>query len=210
MQQVLEGKIILVRHGETEANRLRYFAEDNVSLTATGLQQAHELALRLKRDFRPDALLSSAFLRARQTAEIIGPVLGLPLETVPGLHERDFGCLKGKPYKELSQMMSFDGFYDPEVTDQKPWLWRPAGGESLEDVRARAILAIETVRFQQRGREVVVVCHGAVIQALCAHITGEWSYVSVPPNCGIVTVDYGPTGWQPPVLADCWDRIVHH
>jgi broad specificity phosphatase PhoE len=208
VKQVPKGRIILVRHGETEANRLRYFAADNVSLTETGRLQAHELAMRLKREFRPDALISSEFLRAKQTSEIIGQVLGLDAETVSGLHERDFGCLKGKPYEELGQMMTFDGFHDPEVPQLKPWLWRPAGGESLDDVRARAIMAIEAVRCRQRGREVVVVCHGAVIQAVCAHITGEWSAVSVPPNCGIVTVEYGPAGWQAPALADCWERIV--
>ena len=208
MEQVIRGRIILVRHGETEANKLRHFAIDSVPLTETGCLQAQELALRLKREFRPDVLLSSEFLRARQTSEIIGRTLSLETETVPGLHERDFGCLKGKPYEELGRLMTFEGFYDPEVPDQKPWLWRPAGGESLDDVRARVIVALESVRLQHSGREVIVVSHGAVIQAICAHITGEWSDVSVPPNCGIVTVEYGPAGWETPVLPDCWETIV--
>jgi probable phosphoglycerate mutase len=208
VEHVAQGKIILVRHGETEANRLRHFALDGVPLTETGCLQAYELALRLKREFRPHALVSSEFPRARQTSEIIGRILGLDSETAPGLHERDFGCLKGKPYEELGQMMTLEGFFDPDVLDRKPWLWRPAGGESLDDVRVRAMTAIESLRFPHSGGEVVVVCHGAVIQAVCAHITGEWSEVSVPPNCGIATVEYGPGGWDTPVLPDCWEKIV--
>jgi broad specificity phosphatase PhoE len=53
------------------------------------------------------------------------------------------------------------------------------------------------------GREMVIVSHGAVIQAVGAHITGDWSDLSVPPNCGLVTLDYvgrgsdGPPLWGP-------------
>jgi broad specificity phosphatase PhoE len=58
------------------------------------------------------------------------------------------------------------------------------------------------------GREIVVVCHGAVIQAVCAHVTGEWSQASVPPNCGIVTIAYDVNGWGRPVVSGEWDLIT--
>jgi uncharacterized phosphatase len=164
MAQPHGGKIILVRHGETEANLRRCFADsDDIPLTETGRLQAHELALRLSREFRPEVLVSSTFLRARQTNEIIGSVLGLSTEVVPGIHERDFGCLKGQPYERLGQS--------------------PADIESLDDVRRRAIDAIGALRARHPGREIVVVCHGAVIQALCE--------VAAPPNCAIVMITSG-------------------
>ena len=198
MSQSHPGRVILVRHGETEANLRRCFADsDDIPLTDAGRVQAHELALRLAREFRPEVLISSTFLRARQTSEIIGRVLGLEVEMIQGIQERDFGCLKGHPYKRLGGSMCRDGLGDPASLMRT---WKPAGGESLEDVRRRSIQAIEALRDRYPGREITIVSHGAVIQAVCAHVTGEWSDASVPPNCGVVTVDYDAQGWTvPPV-----------
>jgi broad specificity phosphatase PhoE len=200
MAQPREGKIILVRHGETEANLRRCFADsDDIPLTEAGQSQAHEAALRLSREFRPQLLISSTFFRARQTSGIIGNVLSLATEAIPGIHERHFGCLKGHPYGRLEEMMALDRLKPNPV---KPWLWSPAGGESLDAVRQRAIDAIDALRVRYHGQEIVVVSHGAVIQALCAHITGQWSEASVPPNCGIVTFVYDAEGWQVPILSE--------
>jgi len=190
-----KGKIILVRHGETEANRQRCFAcSDDIPLTDAGREQAHQLALRLSREFRPAVLVSSEFLRARQTSEIIARVLGLTTAAITGIHERDFGSLKGHPYERLGEAMSLD-------RSIAPWMWSPTGGESLDDVRRRAIDAIEALRVRYPDQEIVVVCHGAVIQAICAHITGQWSETCVPPNCGVVMIPCGPQGWEQPVLS---------
>jgi broad specificity phosphatase PhoE len=162
-----EGKIILVRHGETEANVRGCFADsDDIPLTEAGKMQSRELAIRLSREFRPEVLISSTFLRARQTSEIIAEVLGLATQAIPGIQERNFGSLKGHPYERL-------GIRDAQ--------WSPEGGESPDDVRRRAIAAIEPLRDRYPTEEIVIVTHGAVIQAVCG--------VSVPPNCGIVVVE---------------------
>jgi probable phosphoglycerate mutase len=159
-----KSKIILVRHGETEANVRGCFADsDDIPLTEAGRLQSRELALRLTREFLPEVLVSSTFLRARQTSEIIADVLGIPTEAIPGIQERNFGALKGHPYDRL-------GLRDPQ--------WRPEGGESLEDVRRRAVPAIEFLRDRYPEQQIVVVTHGAVIQAVCG--------ISVPSNCAIV------------------------
>ena len=183
------GKLILVRHGETDANVRRVFAEsDDIPLTETGILQAEQLALRLAREFRPHVLVSSHFLRARQTSEIIGRVLGLVPEPITGIHERDFGDLKGCPYARLGEA--------------------PHLAEALESVRLRAISAIEGLRERYPAHEVIVVSHGAVIQSICAHITGVWSEESVPPNCGLAVVEYDVRRWHAPVLSGDWDRIT--
>jgi broad specificity phosphatase PhoE len=192
-----KGRFILVRHGETEANRRRCFADsDEIPLSETGLRQAREVALVLATKFHAQVLVSSHFLRARQTSEIIAEALGLTAECIPGLHERDFGCLKGLPYERM-----------PSGEDQ-PWLWKPEGGESLDEVRLRAIEALEALRVRHPGKDAVIVCHGAVIQAICAHITGVWSESSVPRNCGIVTIGYEGEAWAEPVFSGDWERIT--
>jgi 2,3-bisphosphoglycerate-dependent phosphoglycerate mutase len=161
-----KSKVILARHGETEANVKGCFADSNdIPLTEAGRLQSRELALRLSREFRPEILVSSTFLRARQTSEIIADVLGLETEAIAGIQERNFGCLRGQPYARL-------GLRDPQ--------WTPEGGESLDDVRRRAVDAIASLRDRYPREEIVVVTHGAVIHAVCG--------VSVPPNCGIVIV----------------------
>jgi len=181
--------IILVRHGETEANRRRCFADSNkIPLNETGRMQAQKLATRLAREFRPELLFSSDFARARETSEIIGGVLGLETEVIAGIHERDFGRLKGLPYEQMQGDVAHDG-------------------ESLEDVQLRAAPVLEALRTEHTGRQVIVVCHGAVIQAMCAHITGEWNHAWVPPNCGIVVIDYVGQQWKQPVVSGDWERL---
>ena len=198
------GRIILVRHGETEANRLRRFAESNdIPLTQTGRKQAHELARRLAAEFQPDLLLTSEYLRARETSEIIGNFLSLEPTVLPGIHERDFGSLRGHPYERMSELMLADSIYDPA----RPWLWTPPEGESLEDVRARAMQALELAR-SHNAREAVIVCHGAIIQAICAHLTGEWRQSFVPPNCGYAVVECTNDGWRHPVIIGEWESIA--
>jgi len=197
----MRGRFILVRHGETEANRRRCFADsDEISLSETGYRQAREVAIVLSQGFRAQALISSHFRRAVETSEIIADALGLPIESLAGLHERDFGCLKGHPYGHMGALMMPD--------DEKPWLWKPEGGESLDEVRLRAITAMETLCSRYPGQDVIVVCHGAVIQAVCAHITGEWTESAVPPNCGIVTIEYEAGVWGKPALSGDWERIT--
>ncbi len=198
------SRIIVVRHGETEANRLRRFAESNdIPLTQTGREQARELARRLAGEFRPDLLLSSKYLRARETSEIIGNFLSLEPVILPGIHERDFGRLKGHPYERMGEWMLADSMYDPA----RQWLWTPPEGESLEDVRARAIRALETARNWD-AREIVIVCHGAVIQAICAHLTGEWRESFVPPNCGYALVEQTAAGWSHPRIFGDWESLA--
>ncbi len=183
------GRLILVRHGQTDANLRRIFAaSDDIPLTDAGRRQAEQLALRLAREFHPHVLVSSHFRRARETSEIIGRALRLTPEPIAGIHERNFGNLKGLPYERLTAA--------------------DASVESLESVRRRAIAALEALRLRYPAHEIVVVSHGAVIQSICAHITGVWSEASVPPNCGLVTVAYDAESWHPPVKSGEWDRIT--
>ena len=175
-----------MRHGETEANRAERFAEsDEIPLTAAGRRQAREVARRLAADFRPRHLLSSPFTRARETSEIIAATLRLEVEILEGIHERNFGCLKGHPYARMREMMAGD----PACDSNRTWTWSPAGGESLEDVRRRAVAVLDEVSRRHADRDVVVVCHGAVIQAIAAHLTGNWSEAAIPGNCGIFVVE---------------------
>ncbi len=142
------GKLIMVRHGESEGNRDRRFTSSpEVPITELGRQQALDAAHRIAIKFKPRLVISSPYRRARQTSEIIAGELGLPIEVVHDLHERDLGVLKGQSYDLLRDLAGQDSGYDPK----RGWLWRPEGGESYEDVRKRVIVAIEDIRRRYPG-----------------------------------------------------------
>ena len=179
------GTIILVRHGESVANRDRHFAENGDNpLTELGFQQARELAPILAARFHPPVVLSSEFLRARQTAAILAEHLDVPMEVIDGIHERDFGSLKGLPYQHYWDMKKNDPAYDP----QRDWIWEPPDGESREAVRVRVIASLKLVAQRFAGKEVVVVCHGVVISSVFAHVTGDWQEAPIPANCGMAVL----------------------
>ncbi|HWE48304.1 MAG TPA: histidine phosphatase family protein [Bryobacteraceae bacterium] len=181
----MAGRIILVRHGETEANRAGVFAEsDEIPLTESGRGQARAAARRLAAS-PPHRLYSSPLVRARETGEILALELGMEVEILQGIHERDFGCLKGHPYRRMGEMMAAD----PSCDFARSWLWRPAGGESLEDVRERVIAVLRNLWKKHAGLDLMVVCHGAVIQAISAHLSGDWENAAVPANCESLAID---------------------
>jgi broad specificity phosphatase PhoE len=188
------GRIILARHGETEANRMQRFAEsDDVPLSPAGRAQAAELARQIARDFHPGLLFSSTLLRARQTGAILGGILNLKAEVLSGIHERDFGTLKGQPYERMGDAMLSDPCYDAH----RPWAWRPPGGESLHDVRLRSVSSLRKLLSCYPEGEIAIISHGAVIQAICAHVTGKWRESDVPANCGILVIGFTGNRWEP-------------
>lgn len=194
------GKLILVRHGESEANRQKIFAEDDSPLTEKGREQAREVAEKIAERFQLAAAVASALPRAAETARIVAARLGVPLEIVPDLHERDFGSLKGKSYVDFSKWIRNDSTYDAA----RPWLWTPQGGESMEDAKARVVGALEKLRRRHPEDEVLVVCHGVVMQVMWAFLTGTWEGAEIPENCGVVQVEHTEQGFgMPLLLEDC-------
>jgi broad specificity phosphatase PhoE len=193
------GRLILVRHGESESNLARSFsASPDIELTVTGIQQAGEVARRIKSRFAPEAVLTSHFRRARQTAEIIALELNLPVEILDDIYERDLGALRGHSYEVLRALVREAPDYNPA----QGWLWRPQDGESYEDVRVRAVAAFEGLRTRFPEHEVVAVSHGGVMLAMWAHLTGQWRGAHLPPNCGIVVLEHDGKGFHPPRIIE--------
>jgi broad specificity phosphatase PhoE len=192
------GKLILVRHGESHANRDRIFAEDHTPLTELGLQQAREVAERIASHFRPHAIAASPLIRARQTADVIGLRLGLAVEVVMGLEECDFGFLKGQSYKVYYDHIAKDPTFDKAT----PWMWTPAGGESTQQTADRVMPVLERLAARFAGKELLVVCHGMMMMAIWARLTGSWEGLDVPPNCAVLRIDHEGGLLRVPVLVE--------
>ena len=127
------GRLILVRHGESEGNEARQFSvSPDIGLTERGAEQARVAGRRIAAEFRPCAIVASSFRRARLTAELIAAEVGYvgPVEVEPDLRERSIGELAGAPYDAMHR--------HPTYRHDRFWEWRPEGGESLEAVAQRA------------------------------------------------------------------------
>ena len=86
---------MFARHGETDWNfEGRLQGHTDRPLNAYGREQAEALAGRLARE-DVAAIYASDLARARETAEIVGERLGLPVVLDPDLREKDWGTWEG-------------------------------------------------------------------------------------------------------------------
>lgn len=155
----------LVRHGQSEWNLSRRLQGQvaHVPLTPLGLEQARAAAQTLAgRNIA--AVHSSDLLRARQTAEVIGAALGLPVHLDDGLREQAYGDLEGRPSADVLADAPYD-FADPEA--------RAAGGESIRDVHGRMGRCLDGYLRRYAGRECVLVSHGDAIRVGLAWLAGR-------------------------------------
>ncbi|HKO15346.1 MAG TPA: histidine phosphatase family protein [Gemmatimonadaceae bacterium] len=157
---------LLVRHalcdpvGRSIAGRAA-----GVHLNEPGRAQAERLAARLAA-VRVDAIFSAPLERARETAAPLARQLGLEVRVVDALGEIDFG--------------EWTGCELPALSGQPPWtrfntlrsIARIPAGESMLEVQARALAAVEDLRAALPEGQCVIVSHGDVIRGLIAHCAG--------------------------------------
>jgi broad specificity phosphatase PhoE len=162
-------RIYLIRHGETEWNQAkRYQGQTDIPLTDKGRDQAHRTAERLA-DVGASFLISSDLIRARDTAVPIGQRLGLQVIICPLWRERDYGRWEGMTRAEIQ------GLYPEEWQKSREDPLRTAlgGGETLAELRERAIKALDWVLTEYPGQRGIVVSHGGLLRALLAWIEGR-------------------------------------
>jgi uncharacterized phosphatase len=152
--------LVLVRHGETEWNRLgRVQGRTDIPLNETGREQARATAERLAGE-RFDAVVSSPLSRAAETAQIIADGLGIgPVELVDDLVERNYGEAEGMTGKDIDAR--FGGVLEAQ--------------ESRQETIERAKPALLAIAARHPGQRVLVVSHGGVIGSLIRDAT-RWAW----------------------------------
>jgi broad specificity phosphatase PhoE len=178
VQEAGAVELVLIRHGESEGNVAATDArlagaevievparDADVNLSGTGQEQAKALGTALARiaaEARPDAVVSSPYARARQTAEIAVETAGWPVEvrTDERLRDRELGILD-----RLTRLGVEKRF--PEEAERREWLgkmyYRPPGGESWADVALRLRSVLDELNNLGTGHRVMLVCHDAII-----------------------------------------------
>ena len=150
------SSLILVRHCEAAGQ------DPDAALTAAGRRQAQELAGFLS-VFPIDAIVTSAYRRARETAEPAADFLNVGIETDPRLNER---VLSPHPIDHWREIVR-DSFADPDL--------RVAGGESANDVLERAWPALDEL-LSGSARLPVVVTHGNLLALVLHSIDDGFGY----------------------------------
>jgi 2,3-bisphosphoglycerate-dependent phosphoglycerate mutase len=163
-----DNVLVLVRHGESEWNRLnRFTGWKDVGLTEEGMAEAHRAGAMLKETGqRFDCAFTSTLKRAHNTLDIILEELGQGrLPTVKAaLNERDYGELVGINKDEARKRWGAEQVH----LWQRSYDIAPPGGESLKDTAARVVPFFEKwiVPELQKGKSVILVAHGNSLRSL--------------------------------------------
>lgn len=165
----MKNVLVLVRHGESEWNKLNLFTGwKDPDLTEKGREEAHRAGRLIKAEgHRFDIAFTSVLTRAQHTLRIILSELDQPgLATVQDqkLNERDYGDLSGLNKDDARRKWGED----------QVLIWRrsfdvpPPGGESLKDTAARVLPYFEARIWPEiaAGRNVIVAAHGNSLRAL--------------------------------------------
>ncbi|TWO70363.1 histidine phosphatase family protein [Caenimonas sedimenti] len=155
-------ELILIRHGETDWNReLRFQGHVDVSLNATGLEQARRIAARMAGE-KCDALYASDLLRAQQTASPISTQLALQSLTEAGLREQSFGRVDGMRVDDIKEQHpeAWEGWLRFEEDYAMP------EGESTRQFHGRVMEAVQRMVAAHPNQTVVVVTHGGVLDMI--------------------------------------------
>lgn len=172
-------RLWIVRHGQSAGNVARDRAElaahhlidletrdADTPLSELGHVQARALGewfAGLPEEMRPTTLMSSPFVRSRQTMEAVARALGTPDDDVlvdERLREKEFGVLDG--YTTAGIRATF-----PELAAQRAsvgkFYFRPPGGESWCDVILRLRSVVEVLRRDHVGDRVLIVGHQVIV-----------------------------------------------
>jgi broad specificity phosphatase PhoE len=175
--------LILVRHGQTEANAQGLLlGRLDAELNERGRRQAAALAVALP---RPDRVIASPLRRARDTAA----AFGRPVEVDERWIELDYGELDGRPIAALG-----DAVWRTWRADVA---FAPSGGESLAALGRRVRAACDDLAEEAASGEVVVVSHVSPIKAAIAWALGvgdEIAWRMYVADGAVARIGFGPAG----------------
>lgn len=158
-----------IRHGETEWNKLGlYMGSQDIPLNITGIEQAKEAALLLRKE-PIDYIVSSSLIRAKQTAEIIAETIKKPITIVDDLKERYLGIKEGMQV-------------DKEVLIEH-LVTSTYGDEEEADIFQNRVISAMNNILTDTTRNALIVSHGGVYSTLCQAM--KWPIIELQ-NCAPV------------------------
>ncbi len=168
----------LIRHGQTDWNvEQRWQGQSDISLNATGRQQAAMLAAELA-TVNFSAIYSSDLTRAYETALALSRISGIPVKRDPRLREIHQGEWQGLRESDI-QAQYGNAFQERK---QNPLDIAPPGGETVIQVRDRVISAVNDICTSHPNERIALVSHGFALALIQVHyakqpLEAAWQYI---------------------------------
>ena len=180
--------IMLIRHGDTDWNVEEIFrGHVDIELNEIGIKQAELLAKYLE-GVPIKAVYSSPLKRALKTAEIIADRHNIGVMCSQELVDFDYGGWQGLSHDTVKD--NYKALYDEWL--KNPHLVKIPKGESLDDVRKRAVSLLDRVTAMYEGTVALVshrVIHKVIICALLGLDNSHFWNIKLD-TCGITTFVY--------------------
>ena len=158
-------KIYVVRHGQTDYNINGLFqGRKDIPLNSVGIK--HSEIARLPKNFKNisvDIILVSPLTRAKETAKYISNVTGVKPIIEQDLIERNFGDMEGKPNREdcnIKMLLDYEKNYN--ICNVEP----------IQSLFKRVSDCLDKIIDKYMGKNVVLVTHGGVAQAIDCYFNG--------------------------------------
>jgi probable phosphomutase (TIGR03848 family) len=159
-------RLVLVRHAVTaHTGPLLSGRMPGVDLSEKGVGQAEAAAQRLAK-LPIAAVYASPIERTTQTAQRIAGHHNLDVIPLEGVIEAEYGDWTGGKIVELAKTDEW------KVVQVAPSRARFPNGESIREMQARTVAALDDVVARHPNETVVVVSHADPIKSAIAHYTG--------------------------------------
>lgn len=178
------GHFYFVRHGQTVWNvENKICGRTDSPLTEIGREQAAETGRRiLAEGIKADEILHSPLSRAKDTAQIISELTGIPCREEIRLIEQNFGKWESTPRdgKEFKKAKEF-------------FATGHEGGESTLRLAQRIYNLLDDIRAESDEKTYILVAHNGiarVVQSYFADMTNEEYAAWGVKNCAVLRYDF--------------------
>jgi len=178
------GHFYFVRHGQTIWNvENKICGATDIALTELGHQQAIETGKKiLAESVKADEILYSPLIRAKDTAEHISEITGIPARVEPRLIEQNFGkwestARNGEEFKKAKAC--FADSYE--------------GGESMLRLAQRIYNLLDEIKAESDKKTYILVAHNGIARAVHSYfndLSNEAYAAWGVKNCEIVRYDF--------------------
>lgn len=168
------SKLILIRHGETQANKNKvFFGWQDIPLNENGINQAKQ-ALKILKKYKYEYIYSSPLSRAIETAKIVN-YQNYDIIVNENLKEMNFGIFEGLTYKEACNLYPSESKIALENWENYNFI----NGESPKELQNRVMKFLKEVMDYKN--DIVIVSHWGVISSILSHyiskeLDGYWKF----------------------------------
>ncbi len=167
----MTGKLILIRHQESEWNKQgKWTGRTDVHLSEVGQKNGENIGY-LINDLKIDKAYTSTLVRTIETLNCISKTCKLddvPTEKCHELNERDYGEYTGKNKWELEKEVGEKKFQEI----RRGWSCPIPGGETLSDVYDRVVPFYKQRVLPEltQGKNILIIAHGNSLRALVKYL----------------------------------------